>query len=793
MPAPKSLTSGASEGRKQTAALWASVGVWLFSLTVYVLTLLPTVGASGDTPKFQFISAILGIPHPSGYPLYILLGRVFSWLPVANVAWRMDFMSAFFAASTVFVLFWTALALTRNVLLSAASSLAWAFAGLFWSQSVIAEVYTLNALFVISVILFLILWEKRRQQRFLHLAMVLYALGFGNHLSMLFLLPAWIYWVWCVDRQVFTDRRTIGVGLSSVIAGASPYAYILIRARQRPPHCESCPDTLARLLNYLFRPMTEGTSFNFELFRHPAERLLHSADLLQGQFYWWGILLIVLGVVILWLRDRKTAVFLLTAVLCLVMWPLNYVPHIIVFYIPVFLVLALFVAVGAAAGVDYLAEHAWARVRGLPKVVGWALAALLVCWPLNRNWWAQDQSQNRAAERLCQAVFDPLEPGSVVYSSDRGLRYALSYWHYVQRPQLEVEVTSRGDALRSAFGRRAIHTVGADARILETYVLDPPPIERLSAMLRRVPEGAIVAIVAKDEASYGLSGEDVAALRTVGGSVDLRGCWRCGYILVGVKGAEEGTAFEVSGYRRLWSKHFWEGEWIGGTGVRMPVSLLARSAGLDAGNVGDLIVDGVSVSPLGRGLNIAVIDPETGAVLQTTNRDTAVGSQVDGAGLYRVVGRREGDIIIPADPSRLDYWQVPWDGIDFGDPDSRRYMGVGWGVVEDWGTWSDGPESTLHVLIPPDAGRVELTAMPFAIQGLAQAVELCVNEASCQTVRFEGEQVQSLVFQVPPQADPEGVDRLDFRFAYAKSPHEVSGTPDMRNLGVWFVRLRFSP
>jgi hypothetical protein len=796
-----------------STARWTSLGVWLAALLVYLLTMLPTVGATGDTPKFQFISAIWGIPHPTGYPLYILLGRVFGWLPIGNLAWRINFMSAFFAALTATFFFWTALTLTGNQLASGAFSLAWAFARLFWSQSVIAEVYTLNACFVIAVICFLLLWEKRRQRGWLYAAMATYALSFGNHLSMIFMLPAWLYCVWRVERRVLRDLQAIGVGIASVLVGASPYLYIVLRARQRPSHCEACPYTWTRFVNYVLQPRFGGTVFTFS----PTERLPHIGDLLWQQFFGWGIALILVGIAVLWLRERKTALFLSIAVAGLVAWPLNYTLHVIVFYIPAFLILALFGAVGMAAAGEFVdrvlrrwggwEQPGWLRSKGDGlraakmaavqrgvgsfSIVQWILAAVLVGWSLWQNWAALDQRHNRGGERIGRATYERLEPDSLVYVPDLGLGHTLSYWRHIERPEFKITMTNEKVPVRTAFGQRPIFAIGANVWMQEHYVLDPPPAERLSTVLRRVPEGMIVALVAKDEASAGLTGEAVHALRTIGGAVDLRGCWRCGHLLVGVKGAAPGTAFEAHGYRRILWKRFGKEEQIGDTGVRMPVALLARSAGLDAGNVGDLIIDGVNISPLGRGYNIVVIDPQNGQVTQMTNHDTAVGPHVDGAGVYRIVGRREGATVQPVDANRLDYWRVPEGGIDLGNPDSRRYMASGWGNVEDWGTWAQGQESVLDVVVPPNARQVRLTAMPFAVEGLTQSVELVVNGTSCGQASFVGTEVQNLTFDLSPVAVQEGIDRLFFRFAYAKSPQEVSGAPDARKLAVWFVRLEF--
>ena len=72
-------------------------------LIVYILTLSP--GALGGDPgELQFVPAILSIPHPTGTPLYLILGKIWSLLPLGpNVAWRMNLLAAVSAALAVLV------------------------------------------------------------------------------------------------------------------------------------------------------------------------------------------------------------------------------------------------------------------------------------------------------------------------------------------------------------------------------------------------------------------------------------------------------------------------------------------------------------------------------------------------------------------------------------------------------------------------------------------------------------------------------------------------------------------
>ena len=131
------------------------LATFVVALAVYMRTLAPTVGAH-DTFEFQALSYELGIAHPTGYPLYILLGKLFTLLPLGNVAFRVNLSSALFAAAAVALIYATLTKLKTLRSVSALAALGFAFSSSFWSQAIEAEVYALNALFV-SAICYLLL------------------------------------------------------------------------------------------------------------------------------------------------------------------------------------------------------------------------------------------------------------------------------------------------------------------------------------------------------------------------------------------------------------------------------------------------------------------------------------------------------------------------------------------------------------------------------------------------------------------------------------------------------------
>ncbi|HYQ95498.1 MAG TPA: DUF2723 domain-containing protein, partial [Candidatus Eisenbacteria bacterium] len=138
--------------RSVRGAAWVAA---LAALWAYALTLSPTVAwinLGEDSGDLLAASATLGIPHPTGYPLFVLLGRIASLLPLGAIAFRINLIAAIAGAASVYFLVRLAYSLSPpesrgfGALLSAgACALLYASSRGPWSQSVLAEVYTLNA------------------------------------------------------------------------------------------------------------------------------------------------------------------------------------------------------------------------------------------------------------------------------------------------------------------------------------------------------------------------------------------------------------------------------------------------------------------------------------------------------------------------------------------------------------------------------------------------------------------------------------------------------------------------
>lgn len=184
-----------------------TLAVVLFFLTffVYFSTMAPTV-SFWDTGEFIATSHILGVPHPPGSPLFLLIGKLFSLFPISSdIAFRINIFSPIISAATISLLFLICNQFierlnnytTDNSILkfgsSFVASLTFAFTHSHWFNAVETEVYALSGFMTALVVYLILLWSKNRHKKhhIIYLMMIVYLMGLatGIHLLNLLTIP----------------------------------------------------------------------------------------------------------------------------------------------------------------------------------------------------------------------------------------------------------------------------------------------------------------------------------------------------------------------------------------------------------------------------------------------------------------------------------------------------------------------------------------------------------------------------------------------------------------------------
>ena len=176
------------------------------ALAAYLRTLAPGLTADLDSPLFQFIGRALGVAHNPGYPLYTLLTWPIAQLPVGELAWRINVFSAVMGAVATGLVFLAARRLEARRIVSVAAALGFAAGATFWSQAVIAEVYTLHAALVAGLLVAALTWSRSRHPAHFYAALGCLAAGLGHHTTILAFAPGLALQALLVDRHFVLAR-----------------------------------------------------------------------------------------------------------------------------------------------------------------------------------------------------------------------------------------------------------------------------------------------------------------------------------------------------------------------------------------------------------------------------------------------------------------------------------------------------------------------------------------------------------------------------------------------------------
>ena len=368
------------------------------------------------------------------YPLYHGLGGLFVLLYPGEPARAVNLASAVCGAIAVGLATWVGARLTESILAGVATGMFLAFSYTFWTQAVTAEVYTLHLMVVGAALLALLAWADRPTVGRLALFYAVYALGFGNHLSMVLLLPALVIFLLMQRRQGDGDPvqpRLIALAFGIAALGALQYAWNFrgLWTELEPPA------TLTEAFDKFWFDVTKAD------WRETLVMSLSEAGLqTRPAMYWFdlrqqfgvpGVLLGAIGFLYVAFRWPARAVLLalLYAANLAFAWTYN-VGDAYIFFLPSHYVVALSAGAGVAAVialVSRVSNRTWATVASV----------LLLAYPASRGYDtfpAVDRSwDNRAFTLLDEFTANP---ANTVFGVDSNwqVQNAFEYFMREYRP-----------------------------------------------------------------------------------------------------------------------------------------------------------------------------------------------------------------------------------------------------------------------------------------------------------------------------------------------------------------------
>ena len=525
----------------------AAIVVSAAAFALYYATLLPGFDF-GDTGSFQTMVGSAAITARDGYPLYFAIGQLFLWLTRAAPAHALNLASAVQAAMACGLVVLVAEELSGSLAAAVAAALMFAGSYTFWSQAIIAEVYALHIVFVAAALLLLLRWQQRPSTARLAGFFAVYALGFGNHLSMIVLAPACTLFLLASAprgwRSMFAPRI---VGLATLFAclGALQYAWNFEAIWSSPQPPRGVIDALARF----WFDVTKSDWRDTMIWNVPQSMLadhfrMYIFDFRQ-QFGLFPPAVAAVGLGWLFRTDWRRGALLLLLYAASTLFAFSYnVGDTHVFYLPSHLYVALLIAPGIVAiGSAGARLFQLSSLRGFSSLRFAATAAVAIaCYGAVRiyhDYPALDRSSDRRPASVMTDLTAGLDDRHAIFLTDLNWQAmnGLSYFAKEVRPDLGYarmpDVLLYAPVLIAdnlAIGREVTATSRARQQIAAAYgpllptESDPRvPVGTLNDLVGGLPMGTQYALcMLKPTGEFSVDHDElVEALRTLsGGSLD---------------------------------------------------------------------------------------------------------------------------------------------------------------------------------------------------------------------------------------------------------------------------------
>ncbi len=444
----------AALGYRWTPDLALGVALFAFAFASYNATLTPSLSyASPDGGEIVTQPYRLGLLHPTGYPFYTWLGKLFTFIPVGDVAHRMNLLSAAGAAASASLVYVTLRLLTGSRAAAAFGGLLWGISTALWSQAVIAEVYAPNVGMLALVLLLAVAWAARERSApgrpadalFLALCLV-YGLSLGVHMSNLAFAPALGLYAVAVNWRILTRPGFVAAAGATFALGVLQFLWLPVKASDvnDPLILRASPATADGFLNYTVNAFSR-LRWAFPLEALP-DRFGMYLELAKDNLGRGGLLLAALGAVEMARLRWREFLLLASGYAVELAYFLEYrVFDIDVFFIPAHLVLALFAGFGAwrlLTFARWLASFA-PRLQMLPAFASAGLAVALFL-PLGGVYRDHREENDRSADTVVndfyENVFEVLPPGSSLVGLTGVIGADMFYFRLVEDRRPDVDM-----------------------------------------------------------------------------------------------------------------------------------------------------------------------------------------------------------------------------------------------------------------------------------------------------------------------------------------------------------------
>lgn len=422
----------------------ATVGAWAAAIViggltfvVYLATLAPSV-MWYDMGEFAVVSSTLGIAHNTGYPLLILTGKAFTYLPFGETAWRVNLVSAMFTSLAVALTFATIRELTREYAGAAIGALTLAFASTVWANATWATSYGMNLFFVALISYLMFRWHREHTPRLLVLAALAFGLALCNHRLIVLVAPPSLLLLALGWRSL--SPKTVALTALAFLAGLSLYLYLPMRGEMEPAISWARPAEASTYWSMFVNGQTPSDYWSIDF----ADRI----DILWAypayDLTWAGLALAAAGLVVCAMRTRAIAAYLGLLVVLTALIVETYAIHNVYNYLtPGYFALCVLIGVTCSWVVEVVRKAEGGSIDVRPHVRVAGVAAVLVLLPaflLFRNYERIDRSEDYTAIDFARTTLERMPPDAVILT-DSWTASPLWYVQHVERRRKDVLVS----------------------------------------------------------------------------------------------------------------------------------------------------------------------------------------------------------------------------------------------------------------------------------------------------------------------------------------------------------------
>lgn len=437
---------------------------------LYLLTAAPTI-YNLDSAELTTAAATGGFVRATGYPLYLMIGRLWSYLPVGDVGYRMNLLSAFCGALTI--------VLADRILrrLQVGPWAAFGALGLltcstyFWGLSLIAEVYTLHTALMCGLILLLFAWGDNPTPAWLGAVALFTGLSLGHHMATTLLLPGCLWYLVTTSPRNFFRLKSMTVAVAAGLLGLSVYLYLPLHyslAAMPAFNYAGWYDATGAFVPVDLRTwaglwwLVSGQAFADNMFFYTGSSLWPEAKQaglqLSQAFFAVGLGPGLLGLGVWLRRNWRSGGMLLLMFLTHTFFYISYGAHDKeTMFLPTYLIWALWLGVGYQWLLTWISQAPasapqestfWNKLKARQIFDSWAtglfrgiivgLVLLAVSW----NWSQVNQSNDWSTRTLGESILDSVEPNALVFGFWDTVP-AVQYLQYVEGRRPDVQAINR--------------------------------------------------------------------------------------------------------------------------------------------------------------------------------------------------------------------------------------------------------------------------------------------------------------------------------------------------------------